>query len=98
MAALHTDVGSNCVGCRLYPEEYVPQHDAAVDGFEDGYAASARAAVAYAAEESHFAVEPDRELDPGRADVVRYSQYRVSEDEGTDYASAEEAVEEQTTN
>jgi hypothetical protein len=35
------DLGGGCIGCRDYPVEYVPQHEPAVDGYQDGYAASA---------------------------------------------------------
>jgi len=70
-------LGTGCVGCRAFPAEYVPQHEPAVDGYQDGWAASAR--VAPAAPEAW--AEEEAEPDPGRADIVRYASYRVSEDE-----------------
>ena len=71
-------LGTGCVGCRAFPAEYFPRHDPAVDGYQDGWAASARAPAAAPAE---VYVEEEAEPDPGRADIVRYASYRVSEDE-----------------
>jgi hypothetical protein len=71
-------LGDGCVGCRVYPEEYFPEHDGSVDG----YSASAwepveEASAQYAVYEAGEAAEPDERL----AAIERYSSYRVSQDE-----------------
>jgi hypothetical protein len=71
-------LGTGCVGCRTYPEEYFPQHD----GSADGYSASAwepdeEAGAQYAVYEAAEAAQPD----PRMAAIELYSRYRVSQDE-----------------
>jgi hypothetical protein len=68
------DLGSGCIGCRDYPVEYVPQHDPAVDGYEDGYGASAAQPVQVVIVETPAS-------DPAREQVQRYASYQVSSDE-----------------
>jgi hypothetical protein len=82
-------LGTGCVGCRAFPAEYAPRHEPAVDGYQDGWTASAR----FAAAPAEAMVEEEMEPDPERADIVRYASYRVSEDE-REAAPAEEAFEE----
>jgi hypothetical protein len=70
------DLGSGCVGCRDYPVEYVPRHDPAVDGYQDGSSASAPAtapAQIYVVE----AAAPD----PARERIQLYASYPVSGEE-----------------
>lgn len=71
-------LGTGCVGCRAFPAEYLPQHEPAVDGYQDGWAASAPVSAPASAE---VWAEEKAEPDPARADIVRYASYRVSEDE-----------------
>jgi hypothetical protein len=67
---------TSCVGCRTYPEEYRPVHDPAVDGYEDGWAASASYSPAPAYEEA--AVPAEAPADPEREAIVRYASYQVA--------------------
>lgn len=69
------DLGSGCIGCRDYPVEYVPRHDPAVDGYEDGYAASAPQPAQI------VIVETPAAPDPARERIQLYSSYPVSSDE-----------------
>jgi hypothetical protein len=68
------DLGSGCIGCRDYPVEYYPQHDPAVDGYEDGYAASVQPPAQVVIVETPAA-------DPARERIQRYAGYPVSSDE-----------------
>jgi hypothetical protein len=80
-------LGSGCVGCRDYPEEYYPRPDPAVDGYADGQAAS----IAY---EPAQTILVEAAPDPGRERVERYAHYPVSAEEEeapADVAPAEEA-------
>ena len=69
------DLGSGCIGCRDYPVEYVPRHDPAVDGYQDGYAASAPQPAQIVIVETPAASDPDRER------IALYSSYPVSSEE-----------------
>jgi hypothetical protein len=69
------DLGSGCIGCGDYPVEYVPRHDPAVDGYQDGYAASAPAPAQI------VIVETPAAADPGRERIAQYASYPVSSDE-----------------
>jgi hypothetical protein len=69
------DLGSGCIGCRDYPVEYVPRHDPAVDGSQDGYAASA------AQPAQIVIVETPAAPDPARERIAQYASYPVSSDE-----------------
>ena len=68
------DLGSGCIGCRDYPVEYVPRHDPAVDGYQDGYAASAPAPA-------QIVIVETPAPDPARERIQAYSSYAVSSDE-----------------
>lgn len=78
------DPAAGCFGCRVYPEEYYPQHDSAVDGFTETYSEPAgpvELAVAQAA--------PDADLLRRQADlerVERYSRPPISPREETEAA------------
>jgi len=72
-AGLIEGLGTGCVGCRAYPEEYRPVADPAIDGREDGWAASAQY-VAAAPVESPAEPAPD----PEREAVMRYASYPVA--------------------
>jgi hypothetical protein len=69
------DLGSGCIGCRDYPVEYVPRHDPAVDGYSDGYAASAPQPAQI------VIVETPAAHDPARERIQAYASYPVSSDE-----------------
>jgi hypothetical protein len=68
------DLGSGCIGCRDYPVEYVPRHDPAVDGYQDGYAASAPAPA-------QIVIVETPAPDPARERIQAYASYPVSSDE-----------------
>ncbi|HEX8571405.1 MAG TPA: hypothetical protein VF759_01490 [Allosphingosinicella sp.] len=68
------DLGSGCIGCRDYPVEYVPRHDPAVDGYQDGYAASAPAPA-------QVVIVETPAPDPARERIQAYASYPVSSDE-----------------
>jgi hypothetical protein len=78
-------LGSGCVGCADYPVEYVPQHEPAVDGYQDGYAASAPPQPA------QIVIVETPAPDPARERIERYASYPVSSDEKP--AQAAEATE-----
>lgn len=73
------DLGSGCIGCRDYPIEYVPRHDPAVDGYQDGYAASAPQPAAAPAQ--IVIVETPTAPDAARERIQAYASYPVSADE-----------------
>jgi hypothetical protein len=86
------DLGGGCIGCRTYPVEYVPQHEPAVDGYQDGYSASAP-------QPAQVVVVETPAPDPARERIQLYSSYPVSSDEKpvqTAEAPAEAAAEEPT--
>ena len=70
-------LGSGCVGCRTYPEEYYPVHDSSVDKYQPGYAEMEEAPAAQPA------VYSPKPQDDGRAAdfaaVERYASYPVVE-------------------
>lgn len=76
-------LGAGCVGCGTYPEEYRPIHDPAVDGYDDGYSASALAPAEapefqYAAEED----EPESASAETDMDAIQlYAHFPVTMDE-----------------
>lgn len=86
-AALVTGLGDGCIGCRAYPVDYIPVHDPAVDGYQDGWSASAPQS-APAVEEAPEEPAPDLE----REQVVRYASYPITQpaDEAEAEAPAEE--------
>lgn len=69
------DLGSGCVGCRDYPVDYVPRHEPAVDGYSDGYAASAPAQPA------QIVIVETPAPDPARERIEAYASYPVSSGE-----------------
>jgi hypothetical protein len=70
-ASLIEGLSTGCIGCRTWPEEYHPVRDHAVNGYEDGHAASAEYVPAVP--------EPPREAsDPEWEAVERYAAYPVS--------------------
>lgn len=71
-------LGSGCVGCRAFPAEYVPRHEPAVDGYQDGWVTPPRAS---SAPTEVVLAEEEAAPDPERASVLRYASYRVSDDE-----------------
>lgn len=78
-AGFDQNLGSSCIGCGGYLEEYRPRHDPAVDGYEDGWSASARTVPAHYVEAAAAAKAP--QIDPERAAIVRYSSYPVTQQE-----------------
>jgi hypothetical protein len=68
------DLGSGCIGCRDYPVEYVPRHDAAVDLYADGYEASTP-------QPAQGVVVETPASDPARDQIQLYSSYPVSSEE-----------------
>ena len=84
-AGLNDGLGDGCVGCRDYPEEYVPQPDPAVEGDGGGWAAGSAQPA-----EAVFVEEPARESRWER--VERYASYPVSAEEEAADPAAEEAV------
>jgi hypothetical protein len=70
------DLGGGCIGCRDYPIETVPRHDPAVDGYQDGYAASAPQPAQVVIVEIPVAAP-----DPARERIQAYASYPVSSDE-----------------
>jgi hypothetical protein len=68
------DLGSGCIGCRDYPVEYVPQHEAAVDGYAQSYEASAP-------QPAQIVIVETPAADPARERIQAYSSYPVSSDE-----------------
>lgn len=64
-------LGTGCVGCRTYPEEYRPIHDATVDDESGVYASDGgKVRVAAAIEE-----EPDPEVLRLQREIARVAQY-----------------------
>jgi len=79
-------LGTGCVGCRTYPEEYYPIHDASIDRYSSGYARDADAAPALAVLETE---EPDPEAIRLRDDMERVERYARGGEPQAVYASAE---------
>ncbi len=78
-------LGSECVGCRTYPEEYHPIHDPAVDQYPTSDS-DAQEPVSFA--EQQPTQEP-RPGDQGKARVELYASFPVSAEEAAARASAE---------
>ena len=77
-------LGPGCVKCPAYPEEYVPQHDAAIDSRLNGsWQQTAYEPVQYAVYEVS---DPAAEAE--RAAVERYAMAPVSEDEEAETVAA----------
>jgi hypothetical protein len=71
-SAEEPSLGTACVGCRTYPEEYRPIRDASIDRDERSYAADVRATVA---ETAVMTQEVDPEADRLRRDIDRVARY-----------------------
>ena len=81
-------LGSGCVGCRTYPEEYYPVHDSSVDKYQPGYAEMEEAA---APQPAVYAPDPQEEARAADfAAVERYASYRVVEEAATEPVAAAE--------
>ncbi|HEX6374834.1 MAG TPA: hypothetical protein VFZ91_03845 [Allosphingosinicella sp.] len=68
------DLGTGCIGCRDYPVEYVPQHEPAVEGYQDGWSASAP-------QPAHVIIVETPAPDPARERIQAYASYPVSAEE-----------------
>jgi hypothetical protein len=79
-------LGAGCVGCRTYPEEYYPVHDAAIEDPSGVYAdEGAKVRVVAAVEE-----EPDPETSRLQSEIARVERYaRGGTDSAPQLASAE---------
>ena len=86
-ASLIEGLGTGCIGCRDYPEDYVPRPDPAVDGHEDGWAAS----TGFEPAEVQAALA-EAPADPEWERVGRYAAYRVSAEEREEERADEEAL------
>lgn len=79
-AAFSSAYAVECVGCRTYPEEYVPVPDISVQAFADDYAAED---ISYAVD---IIEDVDREIAEvarraARETVARYAHFPVSSEE-----------------
>lgn len=81
-------LGTGCIGCRTFPEEYFPIHDASLDRDLSGFASEADSPQQEVAEE-----QPDPEAARLREAIQRVEIYArgSSEAAGVSYASAEAA-------
>ena len=80
-----------CVGCRTYPEEYFPVHEASLG--------KSRTAVAEVVEEPSFVAEPavmTSERPPQFAQVERYTRYPMTAEEEQEFAAAEAPASDET--
>lgn len=78
-AGTRTELGTGCIGCRTYPEEYFPQRDPMVDQLVEG-APEEQAAVSHAVAEAM----PDTDLLERQADLERlqrYARFSITADE-----------------
>ena len=73
LAADDAMLGAACVGCRTFPEEYYPIHDASVDGGYESDWASEDSAEAI--ELTAYAVETLAEVARRKADMERVERY-----------------------
>ena len=79
-----------CVGCRTYPEEYFPVHEASLG--------KSRTAYAPAVEEASYEPEPAVMTPPEPpqfAQVARYTSYPMTAEEAQEMAASEELESEQ---
>lgn len=79
------ELGSGCIGCRTYPVEYVPRHEPAVDGFQDGYSASAPQPV-------QVVIVETPAPDPARERIDRYASYPISAAEAPSAGDGEQPL------
>ncbi len=79
--------GTGCIGCRTFPEEYYPVHEASLGRHSSGLASTAGAAAPEMAEE-----QPDPEAARLRQAIQQVELYaRGPSEAGVAYASAEAA-------
>lgn len=82
-------LGNGCVGCRTYPEEYYPIHDATVDDSPGVYAVDGAKVRVAAVQE-----QPDPEADRLRSEIERVTLYaRGAAEPSAQLASADTAPE-----
>jgi hypothetical protein len=79
-------LGSGCVGCRTYPEEYYPVHDSSVDKYQPGYAEMEEAPAPQLAVYAPDPQEEERAAD--FAAVERYASYPVAEEAAAEPVAA----------
>lgn len=70
------ELGGGCIGCRVYPVEYVPVHDPAVDIGPHGEGELLRAP-----EPTVVMASQTTAPDPARERIQRYASYAVSSEE-----------------
>jgi hypothetical protein len=76
-------LGKGCVGCRTYPEEYYPVHEASLGKPQVVLAQVAEAAPAVAETENGVTVHRGSSEPPPPPNVVeRYAHFQVSAEEG----------------
>ena len=82
-------LGVGCIGCRTFPEEYYPVHEASIDRYSSGFATSADAPQAPLAQEQ----QPDPEAARLKQAIQRVELYArgSAETAAVDYAAAEAA-------
>ena len=85
-AAKDPALGSGCIGCRTFPEEYYPIHEASLDRYSSGYASNADATDPAVAEE-----QPDPEAARLHQAIQQVELYArgSAEEAAVAYASAD---------
>jgi hypothetical protein len=78
------DLGAGCVGCRTYPEEVVPVHEASLGKPQTGWVEVIETSAARPAVEVVEVAEPD----PAVAQVERYASFPVTAAEQEEQAQA----------
>ena len=81
-------LGAGCIGCRTYPEEYYPIHEASLDRYSGGFASAADVSEPEFPEE-----QPDPEAERLRQAIQQVELYArgAAETAAVTYASAEAA-------
>lgn len=85
-------LGSGCVGCTTYPEEYFPIHDPAVDGFETVQSASIEAIPLHLAAQAQDLPEESARRMADQALVGLYAHAPTTADEQLVHARAQQEV------
>ena len=70
-------LGTGCVNCLTYPEEYYPVHDSSVDKYQPGYAEMIETPEPQAAVDVSEPDEQDEQRNADFAAVERYASYAV---------------------
>jgi hypothetical protein len=86
-------LGTACIGCRTFPEEYVPIHEASVDGDSSGFASTASVAAP-----DETVKQPDEEearLRHAIQQVELYARGSAEQAEAVAYAATAPASEDQ---